>query len=211
VPSDPAAGPPKSRRPAPAPPDPAVDPSLSGRPASADPGAGPSRPGGSGRSDRGGDPPSTGAVARADLPPADARHAAAIGYSGGRTGAAGLIRPGVGAVSGASDLDEGGPAEPSDEVFAALADPTRRAILRAVADGGPVTATALAGELPVSRQAVAKHLRQLRDAGLVAGEREGRETRFTVVAAPLDDLASWAAAAGRRWDDRLARLRRHLG
>jgi DNA-binding transcriptional ArsR family regulator len=100
--------------------------------------------------------------------------------------------------------------EPPDAVFVALADPTRRAILRAVADGGPVTATALAGDLPVSRQAVAKHLGLLRRAGLVAAEREGRETRFTVVAAPLDGLAVWAAAAGRRWDDRLARLRRHL-
>jgi DNA-binding transcriptional ArsR family regulator len=96
-------------------------------------------------------------------------------------------------------------------VFTALADPTRRAILRAVAEDGPVTATALAGRLPVTRQAVAKHLGLLREAGLVAPERAGRETRFTAVGAPLDDLATWAADAGRRWDDRLARLRRHLG
>lgn len=104
-----------------------------------------------------------------------------------------------------------GPVEPPDAVFAALADPTRRAILRAVAEDGPVTATALAGRLPVSRQAVAKHLGLLRAAGLVAAERAGREARFTAVAAPLDDLAAWATATGRRWDDRLARLRRHLG
>jgi len=101
--------------------------------------------------------------------------------------------------------------EPPDALFAALADPTRRAILRAVAEDGPVTATALAGRLPVTRQAVAKHLGLLRDAGLVAPEREGRETRFTAVSEPLDDLAAWADTAGRRWDDRLARLRRHLG
>ena len=116
-----------------------------------------------------------------------------------------------GARRGSPGSRGGGPAEPPDAVFSALADPTRRAILRAVAEDGPVTATSLAGRLPVSRQAVAKHLGQLREAGLVAAERAGREARFTAVAAPLDDLAAWAAATGRRWDHRLARLRRHLG
>ena len=82
-----------------------------------------------------------------------------------------------------------GGGEPPDALFAALADPTRRAVLRAVAEDGPVTATALAGRLPVTRQAVAKHLALLREAGLVAPEREGRETRFTAVSEPLDDLA----------------------
>ncbi len=101
--------------------------------------------------------------------------------------------------------------EPADAVFAALADPTRRSILRAVAERGPVTATALSEGLPISRQAVAKHLGLLRDAGLVAADRAGRETRFVAVTGPLDDLAAWAEEAGRRWDDRLARLRHHLG
>jgi DNA-binding transcriptional ArsR family regulator len=101
--------------------------------------------------------------------------------------------------------------EPPDAVFAALADPTRRDVLRAVAERGPVTATALAGGLPVSRQAVAKHLGLLRDAGLVAAERSGRETRFVARTEPLEELASWAAQAGRRWDARLARLAEHFG
>jgi DNA-binding transcriptional ArsR family regulator len=101
--------------------------------------------------------------------------------------------------------------EPSDAVFAALADPTRRSILRAVAERGPVTATALSDELPISRQAVAKHLGLLRHAGLVVADRAGRETRFVAVAAPLDDLAAWAEQTSRRWDDRLARLRERLG
>jgi DNA-binding transcriptional ArsR family regulator len=100
--------------------------------------------------------------------------------------------------------------EPPDAVFAALADPTRRQVLRAVAEQGPVTATALADGLPVTRQAVAKHLGLLREAGLVAAERAGRETRFTARTPPHDHHAAWAEAAGRRWDDRLARLRRHL-
>jgi DNA-binding transcriptional ArsR family regulator len=102
-------------------------------------------------------------------------------------------------------------AEPPDLVFAALADATRRQVLRAVADSGPVTATALAGDLPVSRQAVAKHLGLLREAGLVTAERTGRETRFVARTEPLDGLAAWATEAGRRWDDRLAKLARRFG
>jgi DNA-binding transcriptional ArsR family regulator len=100
--------------------------------------------------------------------------------------------------------------EPSDAVFAALADPTRRSILRAVAERGPVTATALSDELPISRQAVAKHLGLLRHAGLVVANRAGRETRFVAAGGPLGDLAAWAEQAGRRWDDRLDRLRDRL-
>jgi DNA-binding transcriptional ArsR family regulator len=104
----------------------------------------------------------------------------------------------------------GGAGEPPDELFAALSDATRRQILRAVAEQGPVTATALADGLPVSRQAVAKHLSLLRGAGLVTAERSGRETRFTAATGPLDDLVTWAESAGRRWEDRLARLRRRF-
>ena len=91
-------------------------------------------------------------------------------------------------------------------VFAALADPTRRAVLRHVAERGPVTATELAGALPVSRQAVAKHLAVLQDAGLVAHRKEGRENRFTATTAPLAAAERWLSEAGRSWDDRLSRL-----
>jgi DNA-binding transcriptional ArsR family regulator len=91
-------------------------------------------------------------------------------------------------------------------VFAALADPTRREVLRHVAERGPVTATELAGELPVTRQAVAKHLAVLQDAGLVAARREGRGNRFTATTAPLAAAERWLADASRAWDDRLARL-----
>jgi DNA-binding transcriptional ArsR family regulator len=96
-------------------------------------------------------------------------------------------------------------------VFAALADPTRRQVVRALADRPTVTASALAGELPMSRQAVAKHLAVLADAGLVAAAREGRETRFRLTPEPLHDAVRWIAGAGARWDDRLARLERELG
>ena len=94
-------------------------------------------------------------------------------------------------------------------VFEALADATRRALLRDVASRGPRTATELAAELPISRQAVAKHLAVLRDAGLVAHERAGREARFTATLAPLAEAEGWLQATGASWDDRLARLDRH--
>jgi DNA-binding transcriptional ArsR family regulator len=101
-------------------------------------------------------------------------------------------------------------AEPAEAVFAALADPTRRGILQSVAERGPLTATALAANLPVTRQAVARHLALLRQAGLVRADRSGRETRFTVMPEPLRELAAWAEVTGRRWDDRLAGLRKQV-
>lgn len=91
-------------------------------------------------------------------------------------------------------------------VFEALADPTRRAVLRRVAEGGPCTATEVAAALPVTRQAVAKHLGVLRAAGLVAHERAGRETRYSATPAPLTEAGRWLTATGSAWDDRLDRL-----
>ncbi|HLM49709.1 MAG TPA: metalloregulator ArsR/SmtB family transcription factor, partial [Solirubrobacteraceae bacterium] len=95
-----------------------------------------------------------------------------------------------------------------DAVFAALADPTRRQLLRRVAERGAATATELAGELPITRQAVAKHLAALRAAGLAEPERAGRETRYALTPAPLDDAMVWMAAVGRQWDERFGALRR---
>ena len=91
-------------------------------------------------------------------------------------------------------------------VFEALADPTRRAVLRDVATRGPRTATEVAAELPISRQAVAKHLSVLRDAGLVVHERAGRETRFRASPAPLADAEAWLHRTGAAWDGRLRAL-----
>lgn len=96
----------------------------------------------------------------------------------------------------------------ADEVFGALADPTRRAVLQAVAARGEATATDVAAELPITRQAVAKHLVVLQDAGLVAARRAGRETRFSPTPAPMSEAIDWMASLGARWDDRLAALQR---
>ena len=94
-----------------------------------------------------------------------------------------------------------------DSVFAALADPTRRRVVETLAAGSTVTASALAADLPISRQAVAKHLAQLRRARLVRAERVGRETRYRLRAEPLADAAEWIARVGGEWDERLEALR----
>src|SRR5687768_4766117 len=100
---------------------------------------------------------------------------------------------------------------PPDRVFDALADPNRRRLLGFLAERETATATELAGELPVTRQAVAKHLATLSAAGLVEGTRQGRETRYRLTPAPLTEAMAWMADVGAQWDDRLTALGRHLG
>lgn len=98
----------------------------------------------------------------------------------------------------------------SDAVFAALADPTRRQVIRALSEQGPATATGLAANLPVTRQAVTKHLSALANAGLVTSSRRGREKLYQISPRPLTDAVSWMADLGARWDERLAALRDHV-
>ncbi|HEX5193334.1 MAG TPA: metalloregulator ArsR/SmtB family transcription factor [Solirubrobacteraceae bacterium] len=95
--------------------------------------------------------------------------------------------------------------DPADAVFEALADPMRRRLLQTIS-GSPATATELAGELPITRQAVAKHLTALSQAGLLERERSGRDVRYHVTPAPLSRAVSWMADVGGQWDERLARL-----
>ncbi|HET6507651.1 MAG TPA: metalloregulator ArsR/SmtB family transcription factor [Baekduia sp.] len=95
-------------------------------------------------------------------------------------------------------------------VFAALADPTRRQVIELLSRHPGMTASSLAGELPVSRQAIAKHLAQLRDAGLASAEVSGRETRYRLTPEPMAGAMAWMAEAGAQWDARLERLRRQL-
>lgn len=97
-----------------------------------------------------------------------------------------------------------------DDVFAALADPTRRRILDQLSSEGPLTATELAPGYPMSRQAVVKHLGALREAGLLVPERAGREVRYRVEVAAMAEAASWMAEVGVRWDRRLDALRQQV-
>lgn len=94
-------------------------------------------------------------------------------------------------------------------VFTALADPMRRRLLTQIA-AHPSTATELSGDLPISRQAVAKHLQSLSEAGLLVRERTGRDVRYRVTPEPLSEAVSWMAEVGGQWDERLARLSRAL-
>jgi DNA-binding transcriptional ArsR family regulator len=99
----------------------------------------------------------------------------------------------------------------AEQVFTALADPSRRAILAALAAGGPATATDLAGRLPITRQAIAKHLALLAEAGLVSAEPgERRRVRYRLHSAPMQVAQQFLAALARDWDGRLGALKEHL-
>ena len=99
----------------------------------------------------------------------------------------------------------------AEKVFAALADPTRRAILSALASGGPATATDLAGRLPITRQAIAKHLALLTEAGLVMAEPgERRRVRYRLRSAPMRVAQQFLAALARDWDGQLGALKDYL-
>jgi DNA-binding transcriptional ArsR family regulator len=95
-----------------------------------------------------------------------------------------------------------------DHIFAALADPTRRRLLELLGGGPPRSATSLAAQLPVSRQAVVKHLAVLEECRLVVSGRAGREVLFSIQPEPLVATASWLAARADAWQDRLHALKR---
>jgi DNA-binding transcriptional ArsR family regulator len=97
-----------------------------------------------------------------------------------------------------------------DDVLGALADPTRRSLFERLATDGPDTATRLAVGLPVSRQAVVKHLQVLSGAGLLTAERDGREVRYRADPRAMDDAVAWMVRTGAEWDRRLGRLRRRV-
>lgn len=98
----------------------------------------------------------------------------------------------------------------ADAIFTALADATRRQVIRTLSEQGPSTATGLAAGLPVTRQAVTKHLSALAAAGLVTATRRGRERVYQISPKPLTEAVSWMADLGARWDGRLAALRDHV-
>ena len=99
----------------------------------------------------------------------------------------------------------------AEQVFVALADPTRRAVLAALAAAGPATVTDLATRLPITRQAIAKHVALLAEAGLVTAEPgERRRVRYRLRSAPMQVAQQFLAALARDWDGPLAALRDHL-
>ena len=99
----------------------------------------------------------------------------------------------------------------AEQVFTALADPTRRAILATLAAHGPATATDLADRLPITRQAIAKHLTLLTDADLVTPEPgERRRVRYRLHSTPVQVAQQFLAAMAHDWDNHLEALTQYL-
>jgi DNA-binding transcriptional ArsR family regulator len=95
-------------------------------------------------------------------------------------------------------------------IFFALADDTRREVIVSLSRSGPATVTELAARLPVTRQAIAKHLAALDEAGLISAAQDGRRRRYQLTPGPLADAMSWMAEVGTEWEERLQALRTHL-
>jgi DNA-binding transcriptional ArsR family regulator len=95
-----------------------------------------------------------------------------------------------------------------DKVLLALADPTRRQLLEELGRRPACSATTLAAHVPVSRQAVARHLAVLRDSSLVASHRAGKEVLFTACPDQLTATASWMTTLAATWEERLQLLKR---
>jgi DNA-binding transcriptional ArsR family regulator len=100
---------------------------------------------------------------------------------------------------------------PVDALFAALADPTRRAIFQRLAQDGEQTVHVLTGQAGISQPAVSKHLAVLKRAGLVHDRRAGRETHYRARAEGLAPLIDWMSLYGDYWRDRLDALEALLG
>ena len=94
-----------------------------------------------------------------------------------------------------------------EQIFAALADSTRRQLLSNLAQHNPKTITQLASEFPITRQGITKHLDLLASAGLVQFYTEGREKHYSLAPEPLSTVTTWIEAIGQQWEARLANLR----
>ena len=98
--------------------------------------------------------------------------------------------------------------EPDDDLWSAIADPSRRRVLDLLINRGEATASWLAGEVPFSRQAVTKHLAVLEHVGLVSRRKQGREVRYQVDPGRLDDATKTMAQLAQDWDRRLDTIKR---
>ncbi len=95
-------------------------------------------------------------------------------------------------------------------VFAAIGEPTRMRLLDRLGDGAPRSISTLARDLPISRQALTKHLRVLESAGLASVARDGRETLYRIDPTGLLAAESWIATVSSQWDSAIDRLKRHV-
>jgi ArsR family transcriptional regulator, cadmium/lead-responsive transcriptional repressor len=95
-----------------------------------------------------------------------------------------------------------------DDLWAAIAEPSRRRVLDLLVRDGEASASALGGRVPFSRQAVSKHLVALQHAGLISRRKQGREVLYQVEADRLDQATRAMAELARQWDQRLSRIKR---
>jgi DNA-binding transcriptional ArsR family regulator len=98
--------------------------------------------------------------------------------------------------------------EPDDELWSAIADPSRRRVLDLLVRSGEASASWLAGRVPFSRQAVSKHLVVLEQAGLISRRKQGREVLYQVDAGRLDQATRAMADLAKQWDRRLDAIKR---
>ncbi|MBO0728845.1 MAG: helix-turn-helix transcriptional regulator [Acidimicrobiaceae bacterium] len=98
--------------------------------------------------------------------------------------------------------------EPDDDLWAAIADPSRRRVLDLVVQHGEASASWLAVRVPFTRQAVSKHLVVLEQAGLVSRRKEGREVLYQVDISRLDEATRALTEVARQWDRRLNTIKR---
>jgi DNA-binding transcriptional ArsR family regulator len=98
-------------------------------------------------------------------------------------------------------------AEPDDQLWSAIADPSRRRVLDLLVDGGEASASSLADHVPFSRQAVSKHLVVLEEVGLISRRKQGREVLYRVEGARLDQATRAMAELASRWDRRLEAIK----
>jgi DNA-binding transcriptional ArsR family regulator len=98
--------------------------------------------------------------------------------------------------------------EPDDQLWSAIADPSRRRVLDLLVRGGEASASSLADQVPFSRQAVSKHLVVLEEVGLISRRRQGREVLYRVEADRLDQATRAMAEVASRWDRRLDAIKR---
>ncbi len=98
--------------------------------------------------------------------------------------------------------------QPDDELWSAIGDPSRRRVLDLLVSGGEATASALAGQVPFSRQAVSKHLAVLENAGLIVRRKDGREVLYRVDPQRLDDASTAMAQVAQVWERRLGAIKR---
>jgi DNA-binding transcriptional ArsR family regulator len=99
-------------------------------------------------------------------------------------------------------------ADPDDDLWSAIAEPSRRRVLDLLVQNGEASASRLAGQVPFSRQAVSKHLVVLEHAGLVSHRKQGKEVLYQVEATRLDQATRAMTDVARQWDRRLTAIKR---